>query len=304
MKINICFCIDENYVNYLGAVLLSLVETNSKNRIDIYVINNGLSDESKCMLNNLISEVHEFDLKFVSSIDKDVAKLNAGGHISSATYIRFEIPYILENIDKLIYLDADLIITGDLADFWNKDIDGFFVAAVRNPLFTRFKSIGLSENWDYFNAGVMLINTYLWRKFNVKEKALDFLNEYGKDAIMYDQDALNHVFEGNWLKVSVVWNLQTSYLQNFRKIYLDTDDIIEAIEHPKIIHYSSSHKPWNKLDPHPYSRFFYKHLLIVSPHYTFKVHGGLLTLPRLCFRYSYWVLKYRYQLNGLSLLSK
>ena len=158
MTINICFCIDENYVCQLGAVLLSLVDSNKQNKVNIFVLSNGVTEHSKQRLAKTIESIEYFEITFVNSQDKSVNELEAGGHISSATYIRFEIPALLKNIDKVLYLDADLVITDDLSDFWNVELDDNYVAAVENPFFNRYKSLGISPEFGYFNAGVLLMN--------------------------------------------------------------------------------------------------------------------------------------------------
>lgn len=270
---NICFCIDENYVNYLGAVLLSLVESNGHNRVNIFVIHNGLTNESISKLSNAITTSSLFAINFVNSVDSNVSRLQAGGHISSATYIRFEIPSLLLDIDKVIYLDADLIVCDDLTDFWQLDISDKFVAATDNPFFDRNESICLKNEAGYFNAGVLLINTKLWRDFSVKEKALEFLSLFKEQAIMFDQDALNYVFNGCWLKAGIRWNLQTSFLRRYKE--LDTysaEEVRQAYLLPAIVHYSSSSKPWNFLDVHPFRGVFLGYL------YKF---GGKLKKPGL-----------------------
>jgi lipopolysaccharide biosynthesis glycosyltransferase len=115
----------------------------------------------------------------------------------------------------------------------------------------------LKEEAGYFNAGVLLINNKLWREFSVKDKCLKFLTLFKTTAVMFDQDALNHVFNGRWLKASIRWNLQTSFLRKYRDFDLEMHKkIIEAVNHPGIIHYSSSSKPWDYFDVHPFRSLF------------------------------------------------
>lgn len=249
--INICFCIDENYVCQLGAVLYSLVGSNSDNYLDIYVLSSQLANSSKARLAAVVSNVAKFSINFVDSLDSQVQQLEAGGHISAATYIRFEIPNLLIGLDKVLYLDADLAVEDNLKVFWDTDVDNYYVAAVENPFFDRYESLGMESSCGYFNAGVLLMNLSRWRLEDVKNKAIDFLIEKKSIALMFDQDALNVVFNGEWKKVSIRWNLQTSYLRHRKKLPALSSEIKSAFINPGIIHYSSSSKPWNVLDPHP-----------------------------------------------------
>lgn len=253
--INLCFCIDENYVVMLGAVFESIKDSNSHNDICIYVLTRGVSSASKKRLSSVFSDIKNISVNFVDALDKDIEKLEAGGHISSATYIRFEIPDLLAGIDKVLYLDADLVVVDDLMGFWQVDIEGKFVAAVENPFFDRYQSLGMNQDWGYFNAGVLLINCKQWRDYSVKKRALAFLAEYKSNALMFDQDALNSVFSGDWVRVDPKWNMQTIMLRRFRELK-DDIKIQSAVNSPKIIHYSTSSKPWYRLDSHPMREIF------------------------------------------------
>ena len=255
--INVCFCIDENYVCQLGAVLGSLVESNHQNNLDIYVLSNGVAKASKSRLATVIDGVDKFSITFVDSQDENVQELEAGGHISAATYIRFEVPSLLSKLDKVLYLDADLVVADDLSEFWNVDVTNHYVAAVENPFFDRYESLGMDAKQGYFNAGVLLMNLNRWRADDVKAKAIDFLKINKRDCLMFDQDALNVVFKGLWLPVSLRWNLQTSYLRGRKRLPKLMGEIKAAYYHPGIVHYSSSSKPWDILDPHPL-RFLYE----------------------------------------------
>lgn len=253
--INLCFCIDENYVVMLGAVFESIKVSNAHNDVCIYVLTRGVSGASKERLSNVFSDIKNISVQFVDALDKDVEQLEAGGHISSATYIRFEIPDLLSGVDKVLYLDADLVVVDDLMDFWKVNIEGKFAAAVENPFFDRYQSLGMKEAWGYFNAGVLLINSKQWRDFSVKKRALNFLSQHKSEAIMFDQDALNSVFSGDWVRVDPKWNMQTIMLRRFRELKDDLQ-IRSAVKSPKIIHYSTSSKPWYRLDSHPMRNIF------------------------------------------------
>lgn len=256
MPINICFCIDENYVHQLNAVLYSLVESNIDNIVNIYIVTSLVSNESKSLLRKSIREASLFKMFFIDLNNDEIMELKAGGHISSATYIRFELPELLTSLQKVLYLDSDIIIEDDLIELWNTDLDQYYVAAVDNPCFNRYDSLEMSASYGYFNAGVLLINLSKWRTDDIKRKAITFLNENKKSCKMYDQDALNGVLKGNWKKLPIRWNLQTIFLRKRSSLETYRMEIKLAFEAPGIIHYSSSSKPWAMFDPHPLSNNF------------------------------------------------
>ncbi|KAF3981538.1 MAG: glycosyltransferase family 8 protein [Methylococcales symbiont of Hymedesmia sp. n. MRB-2018] len=257
--ISVCFCIDENYVRHLGVVLGSLVESNSHNNVDVYVITQQIAESSKDRLATVIEGVGKFTITFIGSQDKKVQKLEADGHISAATYIRFELPSLLNKLDKVLYLDADLVITDDLSDFWNVNVTDHYVAAVENPFFDRYESLGMEPKQGYFNAGVLLLNLSRWRIGEVESKALEYLSNHQSECLMFDQDALNAVFQGNWKRVDLRWNLQTSFLRRRKELPLLAKEIKVAYGAPGIVHYSSSSKPWDTLAPHPLTYLYRRH---------------------------------------------
>ena len=87
-RINVCFCIDNNYVSQLGAVLYSLIDSNSMNEVRVYVISSDVLEVSKESLSEIIKKIENFSIEFIDVFDKNLLSLEAGGHISSATFIR------------------------------------------------------------------------------------------------------------------------------------------------------------------------------------------------------------------------
>lgn len=293
--INLCFCIDENYATKLAAVLSSLKFSNRENKCCIYVITPGLSDKSQRIVKSSISDVDSFNLYFVESDDSDLNNMKAGGHISSATYIRFDIPRLLPEIDKVLYLDADLVIEDDLTKFWEVDIEGNYFAAIENPFFDRWESLSISREYGYFNAGVLLMNLTKLRHDDIKAQAIKYLSDNKELCKMFDQDALNVVCKGQWVKVDIRWNLQTSYLRKRKSLpECQQKEVLNALNAPGIIHYSSSSKPWDCLDAHPKSIRFLMHYRNFD---NIKCKVGIISLVRLVVRYCYVKLVFVYQLK-------
>ncbi|MGR5329787.1 glycosyltransferase family 8 protein [Photobacterium damselae] len=259
MKINLCFCIDDNYTKQVLTVIHSIMNTNENNKISIYILSSGVSEFSKNEIKTLISKNSNYGVFFIDVGNNKILELSAGGHISNATYIRFLIPELLIDIDKVLYLDADIIVNDNLIDFWNFDISNKYLAAVDNPCFNRYESLGINAEWGYFNAGVILINLVMWRNEKVKDKCISFLEKNKKTAIMFDQDALNYVVQGNWESVPIKWNLQTIFLRKRKLLKYKYNEIDDAIKKPGIIHYSSSSKPWHLLDAHPLRKEYLKY---------------------------------------------
>jgi len=290
--INLCFCIDDNYVPQLGAVLYSLINSNKRSvDYDIYILNFELSHYSKEKLSSIFTNLKHYNLYFIQVEDQNLGALSAGGHISKATYLRFSITNSLAHIDKVIYLDADIIINDELSELWSLDLKDNYVGAVTNPFFNRYSMLKMEKSWGYFNAGVLVINLPKWREINVMDTAMLFLKENKKAAIMFDQDALNFVFKGEWLNLPIRWNLQTIFLRK-RVFFKNQPQVIEAINRPGIIHYSTSSKPWQLFDAHPMRK---KYLDCEKLFIKVKRDFGLANVFRAFFRRVYLTFVFLYQ---------
>ena len=172
---NIAFSSDNNYAPYLAVSILSILKNNSKSEICFYVLDFGIDNNNKEIIENIVCN-HGKSIKFID-VDKDEfanfpITIN---YISLATYARLNITQYIPNVDKLLYIDVDTLTNGSLDNLWNTDIEQYSLAACKDFFIeieqADYKAqIGL-ENHHYFNAGVLLINMRRWRELNVLEVA-------------------------------------------------------------------------------------------------------------------------------------
>lgn len=130
------------------------------------------------------------------------------GRVTPVAMLKFELPFLFDELDKLLYIDSDVLINADLGDFFATDISRVYAAVVKdiltytNPNHMRWLETKLTT---YFNSGVMLLNLELMRSHGLPEKLMDY-RMYGRNAFT-DQDTLNVVFNGNVKYVSPYYNL-------------------------------------------------------------------------------------------------
>jgi len=258
---------DENYIQHLWVMLISMLEhTSESQNIKLYILDGGITEESKLKLFNHFSQRYGLEIIF-AQVDKDLYKnCKISHHVSQATYYRFSIPSIIpDEVEKVLYLDCDIVIKDDIKKIWSFDLDNSLIGAIHNPFFNRFIELDIDEGKGYFNAGVLLINLSLWKKLDISHKALDFINQNPEKIKMWDQDALNVVIQGRWKKLPPRWNQQSTFFNfYFQKFYRDKlfsqEEFQEALSNPAIIHYSSMCKPWDYDNVHPYRNEYYKYL--------------------------------------------
>ena len=247
--------IDENYISHCGVMLKSLFFNNPKYKFNVYIIHNGICNSGKTKLHNFI--VQEGHIPSFIEVDESLVK-NAPvtHHVSLATYYRILIPLILkQSIEKVLFLDSDLIVRNDISELWNTDLKDNFVGACLEYVLDNYKiNLGLKQGTEYFNAGVLLINLKKWREEQISDKILDYITHNSSKLISWDQDALNVAFENKWKKLNVEWNVgQNFYRVNPLHEYFDltSQKFNQLKTNPSIVHFTGSDKPWHFINQHP-----------------------------------------------------
>ncbi|MGD0279108.1 MAG: glycosyltransferase family 8 protein [Smithella sp.] len=272
---NVVFATDRGYLQHLAVALASLLENNSG--MNIYIINNDISDTDWKKLEKLLvgKDSKLIDIKID---DRQIENLVTHSYFTKAMYYRLFIPEIIVG-ERALYLDADIVVNGQIDDLYNTDISNTFIAAVHNPGINNHNELGMESSAKYFNSGVMLLNLQYWRTGNVKEKVIEFI--CGRKGVVQfpDQDGLNHVINGNWLELHPKYNLHTVLLC---AEYAWTTPVKEAIDNPVIIHHTGSSKPWHFADNHPYKHLYWKYLRMTPYKFTIPSKPlGLLSLNNL-----------------------
>lgn len=235
---NICLSCDDKYSKYAGVVIASiLLKSNVDEDFSFYILDSNISQENKDKILSLKS-IKECSICFIK-IDETLFKTykNIGTHsyLSLPAFYRLKLPSILKDIDKVLYLDCDIIVNSSLQELYNTNIKNFYAAAVVD---IATKSSGYVPKLDkgnlYFNAGVLLLNLEKMRTDNVEEKFEKYTIDNIATIRVGDQEILNKVCQGNIKQIDSCWNVQSSNFVN-RSTYSNN---------PKIVHYIGKQKPW------------------------------------------------------------
>lgn len=262
-KIPIVLAADNNYRYPLMVTLLSAVmnaEANTQYQFIILVPNEFEADSVK-IINRLLKENNMPEAIFYN-MQKDYQGIQMQiKHITYATFYRLQLPELLKDIDKCIYLDVDTVIEKDLKDLFDIEIENKYMAGVKAagyyyPEEKKVKSMQLLEiaEFDqYVNAGVLLLNLKKMREDNLSES---FENLLKKNFPSQDQDILNAACYSQIKILPPKYNAMTKYDAGNKKAY-DTIECLsicysreewnEACDSPVIIHYADRWKPWQDL---------------------------------------------------------
>jgi hypothetical protein len=175
-------------------------------------------------------------------------------------------------VKRVVYLDADLVVLGDLSDLAAIDLGGKTVGAVMDFAIRRWggprtcealKSQRQHADRSYFNAGVLVIDLDAWRRKRVRDSAVHFLFENQGRIHCWDQDALNHALGGDWCELDPRWN-RMCYWE--RQEFPDppfSDEVMASLSAPNIVHFTGRRKPWND-DRHEARSHFDKYVTMAG----------------------------------------
>ena len=270
MRINICISADENYAEYLCVAMASVLKNaNDSDELHFYILDGGINKYQKQCICNL-NKIKSFDIKFFNLVDSVYTKFPPMGHITSSSYFRYAMGELFSDIDKIIYIDCDVLVVSSLAELYTINIDDYYMAGVEDvgyvchrktePKF-RYKDI------PYINSGVLLANLDLWRKNNLKDALIKYTFENADSLACVDQDVINAVCHNKILQIDYKWNVQDSFYRydDEPADNINKDKIIEASRKPVIIHFTGPRKPWNyKLEAHPKAQLYLKYLKLTD----------------------------------------
>ncbi|MEC4813806.1 MAG: glycosyltransferase family 8 protein, partial [Scytonema sp. PMC 1069.18] len=159
-----------------------------------------------------------------------------------------------KHFKKAIYLDSDMVVTGNLAELWDIDIQDNYILAVQDDIqlyvsmsdgLKNYKELGISPDYKYFNAGLLVINLEKWRAENIGKKVLEHVQKY-RGIVRDDQDGLNAILAGKWGELHPKWNQMPKIYDyaSWEESPHAKDIYEELIHHPGIIHYTNTPKPW------------------------------------------------------------
>ena len=265
---NICFATDDNYVKPTAIAIMTVLLTNKDEEISIYILAQSLLEHNKNILRNVVQKYSpKSKIEFCFLTDDIVSQFSStikeSDHVSIATYFRLYIPSLIpKDIDRILYLDGDIICTGSLSSLYETNLEGFSMAAVtdeRTCDTENFERLNYPLENGYAAAGVLLINVNWWLKNNVQQKTLEFIHNNKKICLWHDQDALNKILNGTVKFCHIKYNVYEHLYENENNYpALFNKEIKEAVENPVIIHFCSGRKPWTFESRCPFTAIWLK----------------------------------------------
>lgn len=259
-KIHIALGFDNNYIVHVYAMVTSIFHNNRQNKIYFHVVATGLSNEEKNDFKYYIkqnnAQVAFYDIpEFL--LNNNIT-IPANTHFTAANLYRLFFPALLDTtIKKLLYIDTDTIIIGDLQPLFDYPLGNAALGAVPDSHFPHREELGITGVGNYFNAGILLIDLDNWRDQRVSENVIQFIVDNPDKTPYIDQDGLNVILKNKWVKLDIKYNFTLADV----KLQVPTKELIRDVV---IVHYTSYRKPWILLNRNKL-RYLYHYYLKLSP---------------------------------------
>lgn len=267
----------------LATSMASIFESNrSMDEIHIYVFENPLSNENKAKLTLLAQQygrqVHFIKMPDVNKDQQLGLKAVKDGWFFNSYMKLFLNEYLPDNIDRVLYLDSDILVVDDLTELININMEDCPAAGVIDALSEKYyKLLGLSENSRYCNSGMILEDLTKWRKMNIGDRIRKYCKDNGGYVFFMEQTAFNAVLQGE-IKIlhpkyntySMMQCMTYDELYKLRKSerFYSRKEIAEAVANPAIIHLTNSflltNRAWYENTNHP-ERDRYRYYKSLTP---------------------------------------
>lgn len=277
---NIAYHSTDKFAPVMGVSIASLLENNQTSEsINIYIIEHNISEANKDKLMKLVTRygrlVHFISMPDINQVERlGLRKVREKWLFDS--YCRMFLDNLLpQNLDRILFLDSDTLVTGSLDKLWNYDLQGKCVGAVMEAFSKQYYSLlGLenSKNAAICNSGVILIDLNLWRKKQIDKGVRECVKNHNGYVFFMEQGVLNIVLQGEFMFLPPRYNVRSEMqfftyrqIQILRKPikWYTQDEINKGIENPAIIHTTSfwpiSNRVWYTKTNHPSRELYIKY---------------------------------------------
>lgn len=254
--IHIAFCAGENYFQYIAVSMRSLVENNRGKELTFHILTDSVSKKVEKRFRSEFIRFNNVSL-VIHLVDKNALANLECGYWTKYTWYRILLPNILPtSIHRILYLDADTLILGDLSPLFVLDMKDAAVAGclgAENFMQETFNRCGYPSGLKYICAGVLLMNLDSWRNNHLFEKALLWEQEHRRNLKYPDQDTINFICKENKIVLPMKYGVIGQYfMRGVLPLASFRDELSESLLHPVIIHFPNQN-PWKKeLSFHPF----------------------------------------------------
>lgn len=240
---NILVTLNRGYLYQLCVMLSTLAAADNNEHFDVYVMNSSLTEEDFSEVRTRLADT------FVRLIDVKIPEGEFDGAPVTDRYPKemyyriFAAKYLPENLDRILYLDPDIVVLRSLRELYDTDLEGYYYAAASHVKEVMRKineiRLGMEDDCPYINSGVMLMNLALLRSEQDEEAVYDYIRRNEKLLILPDQDILSGMYSDRIYPLEPLLYNMTERLMIYHHLTPENVANISAI-----VHYIGRNKPW------------------------------------------------------------
>ena len=263
---HLLLCCNDTYLQHLFVALTSLAEQPSRYVYEVVVVMQGGDPATHDRIaREALARYEHVRVAFRRFIPDPSLVLPIRIHYTIDIFTRLWVAdFFAEEVDRVLYLDSDLVIVESLDPLWETPLRDRTIGAVSIPGSTRCRLFDIPEAAGYFNSGVMLIDLGRWRKTRAFDRLMAFIQANHARLIDPDQDALNAVLHHERTPLDHIWNVITPFYLPHHDLLLGPAELERVRRQARIIHFNGASKPWSYFCRHP-RRDVYWRILRLTP---------------------------------------
>lgn len=248
---HILVTLDRNYLKVLSVMLYSLSQSDPEGVYTVYVVNNTLTEEDFASLSALLPRTELVNVRVPEDLLQNAPVSDR--YPTEMYYRLFAARYLPQQLERILYLDPDLVVLHSLRSLYQIDFDGKLFAAASHIESRTFRELNrrrlhLSEHAKYLNSGVMMMNLALLRKES-PQTIIDYIQSHKATLLLPDQDVLNALYADRTVPLDpMVYNLGEKYLR-LKNLHLPPAEKLTldwVRSNTAIVHYYGRNKPWKE----------------------------------------------------------
>ncbi len=248
---HILVTLDRNYLKVLSVMLYSLSQSDPEGVYTVYVVNNTLTEEDFASLSALLPRTELVNVRVPEDLLQNAPVSDR--YPTEMYYRLFAARYLPQQLERILYLDPDLVVLHSLRSLYQIDFDSKLFAAASHIESRTFRELNrrrlhLSEHAKYLNSGVMMMNLALLRKES-PQTIIDYIQSHKATLLLPDQDVLNALYADRTIPLDpMVYNLGEKYLR-LKNLHLPPAEKLTldwVRSNTAIVHYYGRNKPWKE----------------------------------------------------------
>ncbi|RBP42780.1 glycosyltransferase family 8 protein [Garciella nitratireducens] len=248
---NILVTLNANYIKPLKVMLKSISLNNQEENFSIYLIHSSLTAEEIKDLNIYIEDLGYIFNEIVIEEDYFTNAPTLLHYTKEMYYRLLAFKFLPQDLDRILYLDPDILVLNSLKELYNTDLEGYLYAAAYHNIIP-IKEInkirlGVYDMDAYYNSGVLLMNLDLQRQIIKEQEIYAFVEKNKAKLIMPDQDIINALY-GKYIKnlEEKLYNYDARYFSYYKIMSNGKWDMGYVLRNTVILHFCGKKKPWQK----------------------------------------------------------